>query len=387
MKVLIVDDDRIAREILERQLTTLEYEVVAVDSGDEAWERLQAESFSFVITDWIMPGMDGIELLKRIRGAESEQYVYCILLTVKWQIEEIVAGMDAGADDFLTKPFDPHELRVRMEAGRRIIELERQLSESNRRMKNELQSAATIQHALLPTTLPEIDGCRFAWKYQPCDELGGDILNIIPLSADQIAIYLLDVSGHGVSAALLSVALSRLLTTATNSASLIRDINAANDYQVVEPAEVLARLNDRFVADLDGGRFFTMLYGVLDLTRQELRYASGAHPPAILLGDDGEIRTLDPTGTLVGIFPDEVYEQTTVSLRPGDRLLIYSDGLTEAMNGSEESIGIDSIMQCVQDNARSPIASLVDDVFERLETWVQPLDLDDDVSCLIAEIQ
>ena len=138
MNVLIVDDDRIVLEMLERQLTGWGYGVITANDGEDAWQKYQDHSISVVISDWLMPRMDGPQLLKNIRASEPLQYVYCILLTVKSQLDDLIQGMDAGADDFLTKPFDPSELRVRLGAGKRIIELERKLSNSNAKMKKDL---------------------------------------------------------------------------------------------------------------------------------------------------------------------------------------------------------------------------------------------------------
>lgn len=386
MKVLIADDDRIGLEMLARQLTGLGYEVVAADDGQHAWESFQRGGFSIVITDWLMPGMDGIELLSRIRSVASSQYVYCILLTAKGQLSDLIQGMEAGADDFLTKPFDPHELRVRLTAGRRIIELERKLNGHIARMRNDLQNAARIQRSLLPAGLLDFPNIRFASTYRPCDELGGDILNVVPLDDERVALYLLDVSGHGISAALLSVALSRLLTTATNASSVIRDkLDAPGEYRIVPPAEVLSRLNDRFCQDLEEGRFFTMLYGVLHLCTGQLRYASGGHNPALLLGCDGSVRQLESTGPLIGVVDNAVYEQATVQLRPRDRLFVYSDGIIEACDAKGVQFGLERLIELTKRHATAPIQTVLDRLVAQVEEWSVPHGLDDDVSCLFAE--
>jgi sigma-B regulation protein RsbU (phosphoserine phosphatase) len=327
-----------------------------------------------------------LELIRKVRSSASEQYVYCILLTSKSQVEDLVQGMDAGADDFLTKPFDDGELRVRLNAGRRIIGLERSLSNANQRMQQELRTAATIQRSLLPVRLPERYQGAFAWSYKPCNELGGDILNVLPLSASEVALYLLDVSGKGVPAALLSVALSRLLTTTTNASSLIHEKDeSASGYRIVAPREVLARLNQRFLLDLGGERFFTMMYGVLDLRSNRLCYASGGHNPALLLRPDGDVKKLASTGPLMGILEDATFEEDTITLQPRDRLLIYSDGVTEAADSHGEQFGIERLIVHAQAAWRNPLQEALNQMMQGVQDWVRPGNLQDDASCLMAQ--
>jgi sigma-B regulation protein RsbU (phosphoserine phosphatase) len=387
MNVLLVDDDRIALELLARELLDWGYHLFTADNGLSAWELFQQHEFSIVISDWLMPEMDGLELIDRIRAAGSSQYVYCILLTVRSQLDDLIQGMEAGADDFLSKPFEPAELRVRLRAGQRIIELERRLSLANRRMRHELSTAASIQRSLLPVRTQSVIGSNFAWGYRPCDELGGDILNVISLGDEQLALYLLDVSGHGVSAALLSVALSRLLTTASNASSLIREKrdDSPRAYRVVPPAEVLARLNERFYRDMGGERFFTIIYGVLDLRTQRLCYASGGHNPALVLGANGEAKKLGATGPVLGILEDAEFDECQVQLTPHDRLLVYSDGITEAASATGEQFGIDRLISVVQEPRTRSMQESLDELVRRVEEWSQPAGLQDDVSCLAAQ--
>ena len=226
---------------------------------------------------------------------------------------------------------------------------------------------------------------QFAWSYRPCDELGGDILNVVPLAQDQVAFYLLDVAGHGVPAALLSVAISRLLTTATNSSSLVRErIDTAPGYRVVPPREVLSRLNHVFLDTVDF-RFFTMIYGVWDLSTHRLTYASGGHNPAILLSDDGTVKTLGPTGTVIGALAEATFEQADVFMRPLDRLFIYSDGITEAANSDGYGFGLQRLIDFAKAPVAAPIQDIADNLVRHIEDWCEPAGLKDDVSCLVAE--
>lgn len=135
MKILIADDEAISRRLLQGYLSKWGHTVTVAEDGDAAWKLFNQEEFPVVISDWMMPGMDGPELVRRIRQATQSHYVYIILLTARSQKEDVVEGMEAGADDFVTKPFDRDELRVRLRAGERLMELERSLAERNRMLE------------------------------------------------------------------------------------------------------------------------------------------------------------------------------------------------------------------------------------------------------------
>lgn len=229
MKVLIAEDENVSRRMLQKTLEKWGYEVVSTANGVEALSAFQQNDFSMVITDWMMPEMDGVQLVEKIRNTNNRDYVYIIMLTANSKKEDLVVGMNAGADDFVAKPFDKGELQVRLRAGERVINLEKnlfvrnqELERINQRMKLDLTAAAEIQKSLLPSRPPQVPGISIGWEFRPCDELAGDILNVFQLDEHHLAFYVLDVSGHGVPAALLAVSLSRMLSPEIDSASLLK---------------------------------------------------------------------------------------------------------------------------------------------------------------------
>ncbi len=403
MKILIAEDERITRRSLQRELTGWGHDVVAAEDGAIAWEHFQTQPFDIVVTDWDMPRMDGRELIERIRRSDQpgfaslpmqRGYAYLIMLTGRSETADLVAGMEAGADDFLAKPFDRNELRVRLNAGERIIRLERKLgaqnqalSKANERMKRDLDAAAAMQRDLLPKDLPKTLGAEFAWHFQPCDELGGDILNVLPLGDHSVAMYLLDVTGHGVPAALLSVTLSRILTARDPSASILVTRSAETDLiEVRPPGDVATHLNRQFPTDAQGGRFFTMVYGVLDFDTGMLRYANAGHPPPILVRPGAATRQLPGGGLPIGILPDEKYDEAGIQLQPGDRLYFYSDGITEAANDRGEMLQAEGLIQLIE---KTRAGSLHDDLascIAELKRYCGAEPFVDDVSLLALEM-
>ena len=395
MRVLIAEDDRVSRRMLERQLEQWGHDVVATGNGQEAWETFQEGGYSMVVSDWMMPQMDGLELVRRIRGWDAAGYVFVILLTAKSAKEDIVAGMEAGADDFLSKPFDRNELRVRLRAGERIIELERSLAqrnqmltEANQRMKSDLEAAARVQQSLLPSSLPEVPRAAFAWDFKPCDELAGDFLNVFQLDEKHIGMYVADVSGHGVAASLLSVTISRVLTPqASMSSLLVKPDDGPNGRRIVPPAEVAKELNKRFPMEESGDKYFTMAYGILNTETCEFRYVSAGHPPIIRFSPHGEAELLKVPGTPIGWFADAEYEDQVVPLRAGDRLCIYSDGLSEAVNAQSEQFGEQRLMRTLARSSSQDLAGRLAAVVQEVEVWCSTEGPDDDVSILAFEIR
>ena len=346
------------------------------------------------MTDWGMPRMDGLQLIEHIRGSERLRYTYLIMLTGRSEKIDLVAGMEAGADDFLSKPFDRNELRVRLSAGERIIRLERELASqnevlqsANERMKHDLEAAAQIQHDLLPKELPDTLTAKFAWHFEPCDELGGDILNVLPLDEGCFAMYLLDVSGHGVPAALLSVTLSRVLTTQDPRSSLLIAQNEDGQTPTVRaPREVAERLNRQFPMETQHGYYFTMAYAVLDTQTGVLRYTLAGHPPPILVRRGTEPKEISGGGLAIGLLDTAEFEDYSIQLEPGDRLLFYSDGITESTNGQKEMLEAEGFIRLIEKSRAQPLDESVTKCVNDLKRWTDSVPFADDISLLVVEI-
>ena len=400
MRILVAEDDPISRRVLEKVLSEWGHDVTACGTGVEAWAAFRKRPYPIVISDWMMPGLDGVDLVRQIREHPTDQYVYTIMLTSRSETADLVKGFDAGVDDYLKKPLDVEELRARMRAADRIIELERRLAEQfaalqaanhevvsvNRRMQRDLEAAARIQQALLPTMLPRFPGVEFTWQFSPCHELAGDILNVFPLDDRHVAFYVLDVSGHGVQAALLSVSLSRVLVpTADQSSLLVRQ--RGEELVIVPPAVMARRLNRRFLTMPNTAQFFTMLYGVLDVVDREARYVCAGHPGPIFAPRGGRPQLLPATGPPLGIRDGIPYEQKTIRLEEGDRLLVYSDGVTEARNRAGEFFGTEQLLDVVHEQCGGGVADCVNALMERLAGWHDGLDAQDDISCLALQVE
>lgn len=395
MRILIVEDDAISRKLLQRRLEKWDHEVTAAPDGLVAWQEFQKGNYPIVISDWMMPGMDGLELTRRIRGLQNTGYTYIILLTAKLAKADLIQGMDAGADDFITKPFDPDEFRVRLRAGERIVELEKDLElrnialeEANLRMHRDLDAAAKIQKSLLPAIPPEANGVRSAWYFQPCDQLAGDIFNVFKLDEDHLGIYVLDVSGHGVAASLWSVMLSRMLSpNFQQSGLLLKKDHKTGDLQIVPPAAVAGKLNRLFPVNPETGQFFTMLYGVLNLKNLEFRYVSAGQPDLLYLPFRREPKIIEFPSFPIGFNEEPGYEEKVIGLQGGDRIILYSDGVVEARRRGGEMYGKDRLIQALHHKKDQQLSSTLHGIMDDLSVWCGKKQYEDDITMVALEVK
>jgi sigma-B regulation protein RsbU (phosphoserine phosphatase) len=357
--------------------------VAVAEDGEQAWELFQRHRFAIVITDWMMPKLDGLELVKMIRAADCADYVYIIMLTAKAEKHDIVAGMGAGADDFLVKPFHRDELQVRLRAGIRITKLNRRLNETNRRLERGLEAAAQIQQSFLPTVRPQFKGYEFAWGHSPCGKLGGDMFNVVALGDGKVGIYVLDVTGEDVPAALLATTLSRILAPASDPTSILVARNDDGSVaRVREPAEVAQELNRRF-GMREGKQYFTLAYGVLHLEQRRFEFTSAAHPPLLHLQPGRAPAMLYLEGFPVGMAPEtEPFQQRSVVLQPGDRILIYSDGIPDAMRGDGEVFGAARLLDAAQRFSSEPLDGAIRRLMGEVRDWCGDGAANEDVSIL-----
>ena len=396
MRILVAEDERITRMTLARQLQVWGHEVVAAEDGQQAWEQFEVgPEFDIVLTDWEMPRLSGLEFVRRIRQAARSAYTYLVILTSRSDKADVVNGIEAGADDFVSKPFDREELRVRLLAGERVVRLERALSrqnaelrDANERIRFGLEAAARVQRSMLPRHNIVTPHVRTAWKYVPTDELAGDAIGLHLIDDRYLVAYVLDVSGHGVPAALLSVTAMHTLEPEPAEASLLRDPTRADpDLGTVQrPARVASELNRRFRAGENDGRYFTMVLCVLDTYCGQLRIASAGHPPPFLLRGGESLPVPDAGGFPIAMVDGAEYEDGVVRLLPGDRLCLFSDGLIEQTRGAEEEqFGAPRILHSLASRGTVPPEEQVTQVLDDFGAWAGTSTFTDDVSLVVIE--
>ncbi|WP_324021723.1 SpoIIE family protein phosphatase (plasmid) [Pantoea sp. JZ29] len=393
--VLIVEDSLVYRRLLSRMLTQWGYRVSEAENGIVALSILETQPVSMVISDWEMPEMDGLTLCREIRGRQLGHYIYFILLTARENPNDLTQGFDAGVDDFLSKPVEQSELRARLHAGTRILSLEAtlaarntHLSEALRQIEQDLEVAARIQHSVLPAH-QQCYGDYFSdWLFLPSAWVSGDIFNVFPLD-NHLGFYCVDVSGHGVGAAMMSLAVARQFLHGRTVERFLLD----GDKGVVSPAEVVRILNERFCSDeAEIVSYFTLIYGVINLTSGEGRLCQAGHPTPFIVTPHGQIRTVGEGGAPVGLMPHLSWTDVSFTLAPGERLCLFSDGITECENLTGEQFGQERLQTCIQDSIAQAPDDLLQQLGQHLIRWrsgenTEQHAMADDVSLLIIEHQ
>ncbi|MBX3359500.1 MAG: SpoIIE family protein phosphatase [Phycisphaeraceae bacterium] len=392
MRILIAEDERITRASLVRQLESWGHTVAAAEDGEQAWERFSADDredvVDVVITDWEMPRLSGLELIRRIRARAGARFVYIIMLTGRTDKADVVSGIEAGADDFVAKPFDRDELRVRLLAGERMVRLERtlslqndQLRQAGERMRYDLEAASRVQRAMLPRDDVTTPAVRTAWRYVPTDALAGDAVGLHLVADRYLVAYVADVSGHGVPAALLSVTAMHALVPVPEETSLLRDLSGQGPFGTVRcPGLVATEMNRRFRAGDSDGRYLTMILCMLDTYTGRLRYTSAGHPPPVVLRAGSAIPIPDAGGVPIAILDDERYDDAGVDLRPGDRICLFSDGLLEQDGPQRGQFGNARLISLLASLRGCEPHEAVDRVVAGLAEWAGGPAFTDDVS-------
>jgi PAS domain S-box-containing protein len=262
----------------------------------------------------------------------------------------------------------------------------RQLEDAYGELKKDVEAAARIQRALLPSSLPQLEEVRFAWDFRPSADLAGDFLNIVPLSDHQLGIYILDVSGHGVAASLLSVTLSRWLSANPYQSFLLSQGTDGSRPKVTPPTEVVSRLNHQLLSDLTNEQYFTLIYGILDLKTFEFCHISAGHSGPLHVRHDGGTELLDSNANPVGLLEGAEFEERILQLKPGDRLFFYTDGLTEAENPFQSELGDDRVVQAIDRCRDISMDDTVHSLMNDLDEWCGHRPLRDDVSVLSLEV-
>jgi len=375
-KILLVDHDRLSREILARNIRREGYLVEIEDNGAKALSLLSSGNFDLALWELQLPDLNGLEMLTRIRTDPRLQHIPVVLLSERQDWDMLIRCIEAGADDYLPKPFNPALLKARIRASieRKLLRdreqsLLSQLKAHQERIGVELADATSYLLSLLPRPLTE----PFVtdWRFIPSGELGGDSFGYHWLDRDHFALYLLDVCGHGVGAALLSVtALNVLRSSALKGA----------DFR--QPSEVLGAANDAFPMEQQNNRYFALWYGVYQRSTRTLTYSSAGHPPALLFAP-GSIcpQKLATPGMVIGGWPNSPYRSQSCEIPAGSRLFLFCDGAYEITLADGRVFSLDEFASILLDlPAERPID--LDVVIGRIRQLRGAPEIEDDLSII-----
>ncbi len=269
------------------------------------------------------------------------------------------------------------------EVQKRLVEINQELARRQSRLDDDLKAAAGIQQSLLPKTFPALKNYRIAWYFIPSHAIGGDIFNVFPLDDESMGLYMVDVSGHGVPAAMVTVSVSQIFQP-HSSQIVLRTIDTPPYREIIPPREVLTALDMEYPVERFD-KFFTIIYGVLHLPTGRMVYGNAGHVPALLARKDGRMEKLNVGGPIIGLEGMVPFEQEEKEMDPGDRVIFYTDGVTEYQNRENEFFGMERLVANIQKGADKPIDELLSTIYRNMMIFGENLPVQDDVSLLALE--
>ena len=398
-RVLIVDDSRLQRKILSSSVKRWGFDVFEAGSGEEALEVARDIAPDIVLSDWMMPGMNGLEFCDAFRELSGDRYGYFILLTSKSEKNEVAMGLEAGADDFLTKPVDANELRARIAAGERILRMQRELTEKNRlitdtldelqrvydSLDSDLIEAKKLQQSLIRERQKSFETGDVSLMLRSSGHVGGDLVGFFPAGEGHLGLFSIDVSGHGISSALMTARLAGYLSAAAPDQNVALQRRDDGSYVFLPPEEVIETLNDLVLDEMETEHYFTLLLADVDLGTGHVRMAQAGHPHPLVQRRNGDIEQDGPGGFPVGLMSGIAFTQFETTLNQGDRLLLLSDGVTECPNATGEMLEEVGLAEMVNEMATITGPAFFDALLWNLGAFAGDDNFPDDVSGILFE--
>ncbi len=370
--ILIVDDTPANLRLLSQMLVDRGHGIRAVTSGERALASARMSLPDLVLLDIKMPEMNGYEVCLQLKADPATHDVPVIFISALDELQDKVQAFSVGGVDYVTKPFQLEEVVARVETHLTLRRLQKQLESANRKMARELALAGEVQASFLPSRLPEIPGWDLAVTLQPARETSGDFYDIWPFSDGKLGILIADVVDKGVGAALYMVL----------SWALIRTYAAEYPAQ---PELVLRSTNRSLVLDTTAEQFVSVFYGVLDPATGVLKYGNAGHcPPHVLRAGNGRaLESLGRTGMLLGIIEDEEWGSSSAELAPGDGLVLYTDGITEATDAQDVLFGKERLLRTLGAPLGRSAREIQDSVLVALNDFVGDTIQADDMALMV----
>lgn len=399
LRVLVVDDSAFQRRALSKTLGKRGFNVTEAASGDEALAMCIQEMPDLIVSDWVMPGMSGVEFCRAFRDLPQDSYAYFILLTSKSDKTEVAEGLDSGADDFLTKPVDSSELRARITAGERILQMQRELTAQNRLISDTLQElqrvydlldqdlleAKKLQQSLLPERTYHCAQGELSLMLRSAGHVGGDLVGFFPTDDDHLGLFAIDVSGHGVSSALMTARLAGYLSATAPDQNIALERQADGSYAAKPPSAVVRTLNDLVLNEMETEHYFTILLAFVHLPTGKVMVSQAGHPHPLVQRADATVEQTGSGGFPVGLLEGVAFSQFELALAPGDRILLLSDGVTECPDAADQMLGEEGLADIMTKLSDVSGPALLEALMWELSAFAGTEEFPDDVSGILFE--
>jgi sigma-B regulation protein RsbU (phosphoserine phosphatase) len=380
-KILIVDDEPFNVDYLEQELEESKCEIISAGNGLEALEKVNSEFPDLILLDIMMPVMDGFEVLSRLKADPATRDIPVIVISANNDLRSVVKCIQLGAEDYLPKSFEPTLLHARINSGlekKRLRDLEKLYLNG---LERELDIAREIQMSFLPSELPILDGWKIAAYFKAAREVAGDFYDSFLLPDGNLVCVIGDVCGKGVGAALFMTLFRSLIrATATSDLSC-----SGTNMKTLAPAERLSHVisftNQYITETHEDAKFATVFIGLFDLKSGILTYINCGNEPPFLLGKGGKVTALPPTGPVVGVMPEAVFLVKEVSMEKNDLLLVYTDGIPDALNKDGISFGNERLMKFLcEENLSHEV--LLKNIVGQMDQFIGETDQFDDITMM-----
>lgn len=371
-KILCIDDSRLNRAFVQKALTPLDFIVEEAETGQRGLEMLADSDYDLILLDIVMPEMDGFTFLKEFKKTEREDFIPIILMTALDDLKSKIKGLTTGADDYLLKPLNEEELIARVMSLLRLKKANAELFEKNQLIKRELEAAKKIQQFIIPHDFSSIQYPRVSGRYIPIEDIGGDFFDCYSLDDNRTAFLIADVTGHGIPAAL-TMTMSKMLF----------GIYAPRHQST---SELLKDINYRLNGTMLDTQYITAFYLIYNRDTSLLQYSNAGHTRALFYrSEKNQVLALDTFGFFLGIMDDVDYEEKSIYVEKGDRLVIYTDGITEAKNRAGEEFGELSLAKFIKNSPDLHGAEFCDRLMNTVTGFIQDREVDDDIAFLNVE--
>ncbi len=385
-KILLAQPEIMVATPLYQVLRDQGYHILRANDLLEA-EHLLSQSPDLLLLDGSLLRGNPAEHWQTLAESCRNRDIACMLYGAVDGLPAPNGFAESWLDDVISRPDDPGEVLFKVAAQLTIRRLtyeadlaHKQLLEKQRQLEEYQRSAAEIQKALLPNSLPEIDELEIAWRFVPCEQVGGDLFSLARLTEDTVLAYILDVSGHGIPAAMVTVSVTQSLSPQCGRI-VRRPLDRPPYFQLLSPAEVLQHLEREYPLERFD-KLFTISYLLINLCSGQVRYSNAGHPPPLLVRGDGTFRALDAGGSVIGTGCSGPFEEETLQLEPGDRLFLYSDGMTEHCGPRQEMFGQQRLFQKLAASRRRTLESTCNHLLETLISFGPAPVFRDDVTLL-----
>ena len=375
VKTLLLVDDAPANIQIANSILTDSYKIRIATNGAKALELASVTPLpDLILLDVMMPEMDGYEVCTRLKMSAETRDIPVIFLTGQTEIEDETKGFEVGAVDYIHKPLSPAIVRARVQTHLVLRGIRKQLALQLLTIQKELETAREIQLSILPEEIPKIGGLDIAARYIPMTSVAGDFYDFIVVDEKHLGILVADVSGHGMSAALI--------------ASMLKIALAAQQSHAADPAQLLLGLNQALCGKFQR-HYVTAAYLFLDMLKGTLRYAGAGHPPLLLWSRSEGVRAVEENGLFLGKFPQAAYSFVELPLTAGDWALLYTDGIPETTNPLQTEFGADRFKQFLETEQSTSADHFADRLLKELSQWSvreSGEDSDDDVTLVAIHV-